>query len=113
MRRLLLLSVPLLAHSCGSDPSPAPKNPAPPTTAVATNAPPAARQAPPPRPLPSFQNPGGMWMPHQVSAHAAKLKELGLAVDPAALADPTSGVLSAVVSLGGCSASFVSPEGLI
>jgi hypothetical protein len=62
---------------------------------------------------PRFENPGGMWMPHQVKEHAAKLKELGLAIDPAALADPTSGVLSAVVSLGGCSASFISPEGLI
>ena len=52
-------------------------------------------------------------MPNQMTAHAAKLKELGLVVDPGALADPTSGVLSAVVSLGGCSASFVSPEGLV
>ncbi len=109
MRRLLLL-VPVLALSCGGDP-PEPKTPAPPVTPTATQ--PEARQAPPPRPLPSFQNPGGMWMPHQVTAHAAKLKELGLQIDPAALADPTSGVLQAVVSLGGCSASFVSPEGLI
>ena len=54
-----------------------------------------------------------MWMPNQITAHAAKLKELGLALDPAALADPTSGVLSAVVSLGGCSASFVSADGLV
>lgn len=52
-------------------------------------------------------------MPNQMPAHAAKLKELGLSIDPGALADPTSGVLSAVVSLGGCSASFVSAEGLI
>ncbi|HVH43364.1 MAG TPA: S46 family peptidase [Labilithrix sp.] len=62
---------------------------------------------------PRFENPGGMWMPHQVAAHAEKLKALGLAIDPAALTDPTSGVLSAVVSLGGCSASFISPEGLV
>lgn len=64
---------------------------------------------------PRFENPGGMWMPHQMrdAAHAAKLKELGLTIDPAALADPTSGVLSAIVSLGGCSASFISPDGLI
>ena len=54
-----------------------------------------------------------MWMPHQVKEHAAKLKELGLAIDPSELSDPTSGVLSAIVSLGGCSASFISPEGLI
>jgi len=54
-----------------------------------------------------------MWMPSQVGAHAAKLKELGLELDPASLGDPTSGTLSAVVSLGGCSASFVSAEGLL
>ncbi len=52
-------------------------------------------------------------MPHQMAAHAAKLKELGLQIDPSQLSDPTSGVLGAVVSLGGCSASFVSPEGLV
>jgi hypothetical protein len=65
-----------------------------------------------PRPF-RFENPGGMWMPNQMGAHAAKLKELGLQVDPVALTDPTSNVLGAVVSLGGCSASFVSSEGLV
>jgi len=54
-----------------------------------------------------------MWMPRQLGAHAAKLKELGLAIPPADLTDPTSGVLSAIVSLGGCSASFISAEGLV
>lgn len=63
--------------------------------------------------MPRFANPGGMWMPGQMPAHAEKLRELGLGIDPAALADPTSGVLSAIVSLGGCSASFVSKDGLI
>lgn len=60
-----------------------------------------------------FENPGGMWMPHQINAHAAKLKELGLLLDPKELSDPTSGILSAVVSLGGCSASFISADGLM
>lgn len=60
-----------------------------------------------------FENPGGMWMPGQMAAHADTLKQLGLAYDPAALTDPTAFPLGAVVSLGGCSASFVSPEGLI
>jgi len=61
----------------------------------------------------TFENPGGMWMPGQMAEHAAALRELGLAYDPAGLMDPTSFPLGAVVSLGGCSASFVSPDGLI
>jgi hypothetical protein len=55
----------------------------------------------------------GMWMPEQVPAMAETLTEMGLTVDPAALADPLSAPLSAIVSLGFCSASFVSPDGLI
>ncbi len=70
--------------------------------------------APEPAPAPfKFENPGGMWMPKQMAAHAETLKKLGLAYDPAALTDPTAFPLNAVVSLGGCSASFVSPDGLI
>src|ERR1043165_1710428 len=61
----------------------------------------------------SFENPGGMWMPQQMGEQAQTLKTLGLGYDPATLADPTSAPLGAVVSLGGCSASFVSPEGLV
>ncbi len=61
----------------------------------------------------AFANPGGMWMPRQMIDHAARLRELGLEVDAAALADPTAAPLSAVVSLGGCTGSFVSAEGLI
>ncbi len=61
----------------------------------------------------SFDNPGGMWMPRQMSEQAETLAKLGLGYDPATLADPTSFPLGAVVSLGGCSASFVSPEGLV
>ncbi|MBN9161124.1 MAG: peptidase S46 [Myxococcales bacterium 68-20] len=107
MRSGLRLLAPLFGLglvSCGGE-SPAAK--APEATAPAATAQPQAET--PPR----FANPGGMWMPHQVKDHAAKLAELGLAIDPAALADPTSGVLSAVVSLGGCSASFISAEGLV
>jgi hypothetical protein len=100
--------------ACGDDTPPpkTPPPPPPPTTTVATVAPPPA---PPPyvAPAPRFENPGGMWMPHQMKEHAAKLKELGLQIDPADLSNPTSGVMSAIVSLGGCSASFVSPDGLV
>ena len=120
-RRLLrpaLASVALgLAASCGGDPPPVAAVPPPAaTTPISTvNTIPAPPPDPAPyQPLPArFENPGGMWMPSQITAHAAKLKELGLAIDPKGLSDPTSGVLSAVVSLGGCSASFVSPEGLL
>ena len=109
-----LLLLPLIATagllSCGGDPPPPAQSPAPGAPQAAGTTPGPVAQA---DVKPRFENPGGMWMPHQVKDHAAKLKELGLAIDPAALADPTSGVLSAVVSLGGCSASFISPDGLI
>lgn len=61
----------------------------------------------------SFENPGGMWMPGQMSAHAETLRQLGVGFEPEALADPTAFPLNAVVSLGGCSASFVSEQGLV
>ncbi|KIG17996.1 hypothetical protein DB30_02211 [Enhygromyxa salina] len=63
----------------------------------------------------SFANPGGMWMPGQLATggHAQTLESLGLEYDPAALTQPTEFPLGAIVSLGGCSASFVSPDGLI
>ena len=60
-----------------------------------------------------FENPGGMWMPTQMSAHAETLQKLGLEYDPEALTDPTSFPLGAIVSLGFCSGSFVSGDGLI
>jgi hypothetical protein len=62
-----------------------------------------------------FANPGGMWMPSQLSdeAHVKNLQKLGLAFDPLALSKPTEFPLGAVISLGGCSASFVSEHGLI
>jgi hypothetical protein len=65
--------------------------------------------------VPRFENPGGMWMPAQLGggAHAQTLRDLGLEFEPAALTDPTAFPLGAIVSLGGCSASFVSPEGLL
>jgi hypothetical protein len=60
-----------------------------------------------------FENPGGMWLPEQMAQHEEQLKALGLELDPKVLTDPTASPLGAVVSLGGCSASFVSPDGLI
>lgn len=55
----------------------------------------------------------GMWMPQQVPQIAPELKKMGLQLDPAKLADLTGDPLGAVISLGGCTASFVSPDGLI
>ncbi len=55
----------------------------------------------------------GMWMPQQVPDLSARIKDLGFQGDPKAFADLTGHPMGAIVSLGGCSASFVSPDGLI
>lgn len=60
----------------------------------------------------AFENPGGMWTPMQIGEHAKILSTLGVA-RPETLPDTLHGPLSSVVWLGGCSASFVSPDGLI
>jgi hypothetical protein len=54
----------------------------------------------------------GMWMPKQLPQIAKSLRAGGLAMDPAKLKDLTDFPMGAVVSLGGCTASFVSPQGL-
>ncbi len=50
----------------------------------------------------------GMWTPDQMPALADELSAAGLEMDPAALSDLTSFPMGAVISLGGCTASFVS-----
>ncbi len=55
----------------------------------------------------------GMWTPQQLPQIAKDLKATGLALDPAKLQDLTAFPMGAVVSLGGCTASFVSPQGLV
>ena len=55
----------------------------------------------------------GMWMPQQIPALGARLAEMGFSGDPSVFADLTGHPMGAVVSLGGCSASFVSPDGLL
>lgn len=55
----------------------------------------------------------GMWMPQQLPQVAKQLKTAGLKLDPATLTKLTEFPMGAIVSLGSCSASFVSPRGLV
>lgn len=55
----------------------------------------------------------GMFTPDQLQEISGQLEEAGLEIDPEQLADLTGFPMGAIVSLGGCSASFVSPEGLV
>ncbi len=54
-----------------------------------------------------------MWLPEQLPLQASALKQAGFSIDADTLSKPTEFPLGAVVFLGGCSASFVSPDGLI
>jgi len=55
----------------------------------------------------------GMWTPQQLPQIAEELKVAGLKIDPNDLTELTDFPMGAIVSLGGCSASFVSPRGLV
>lgn len=55
----------------------------------------------------------GMWLPAQAPEIAAQMKKAGLKLDPNALANLSAAPMNAIVSLGGCSAAFLSPEGLV
>lgn len=55
----------------------------------------------------------GMWQPHQLPELGDKLISMGLQVNPETLSSLTEFPSTAIVSLGGCSASFVSPKGLV
>jgi hypothetical protein len=63
----------------------------------------------------SFSNPGGMWMPQQMTlpGHLELFKKMGVDIEASVLSDPLAAPLNAIVSLGGCTASFVSADGLI
>ncbi|MBR7783430.1 S46 family peptidase [Undibacterium sp. LFS511W] len=55
----------------------------------------------------------GQWQPHQLLQLKAELKKTGISIPAEKLADLRKHPMSAIVSLGGCSASFVSPQGLV
>jgi hypothetical protein len=55
----------------------------------------------------------GMWVPQQLPEISGPLKKAGLKLPAKQLADLTGDPMGAVVALGGCTASFVSPQGLV
>jgi hypothetical protein len=55
----------------------------------------------------------GQWQPHQLPQLKSELKRIGITIPAEKLADLSKHPMSAIVSLGGCSASFVSPDGLV
>jgi hypothetical protein len=66
-----------------------------------------------PASIPAARAAEGMWVPQQLSEIAGPLRKAGLRLDPKQLSNLTGDPLGAVVSLGGCTASFVSPQGLV
>ena len=104
-RRLLTSLLSTIALACAAPRATTGPTPHGPLSEGASPAPMAGR--------PAFENHGGLWMPAQMPLKAAELRRLGLAIDPALLADPRSSLLGTIVSLNGCSASFVSKDGLV
>lgn len=105
-----MFSVGALSLACATEPTHVPLGPPLPAPTPAELAPepttPSPRNA-------TFVNQGGLFLPEQMPSQADALKRLGLRIDPALLSDPLSDLLSSIVNFGGCSASFVSADGLI
>lgn len=55
----------------------------------------------------------GMWLPEQLPQIGERLAAAGLETSPGSFANLTDHPMGAIVSLGGCSASFISPDGLV
>jgi hypothetical protein len=62
---------------------------------------------------PTLRADEGKWMPQQIPALAERLRAIGFEGDPQAFADLTGQPMGAIVFLGNCTGSFVSPDGLI
>lgn len=111
-----LVSLAFAATACGGEAQTVQPTTAPPATTV-----PAATAAPNAAPDPflayrlQYRDPGGMWMPSQMTLpqHTDVFSKMGVKLDPKTLADPLQSPLASVVFLGGCTGSFVSPQGLV
>ena len=55
----------------------------------------------------------GQWQPHQLPQLKSELKRIGITIPAERLADLSKHPMSAIVATPGCSASFVSPDGLV
>lgn len=55
----------------------------------------------------------GMWQPHQLQEISGKLKQAGLELDPTQMENLDQFPMNAIISLGGCTASFLSEQGLV
>jgi hypothetical protein len=112
-----LVAAALIIAACGGEAqTPAHPNPLASATATPTA---SATPLPPPDPFLAYRlqyrDPGGMWMPSQMTApqHTDVFSKMGVKLDPKTLTDPLQSPLAAVVFLGGCTGSFVSPQGLV
>ncbi|MDC0602389.1 S46 family peptidase [Aliiglaciecola sp.] len=55
----------------------------------------------------------GMWQPHQLADIKEQLVAAGLELNPEDMSDLSKFPMNAIISLGGCTASFVSDQGLV
>ena len=55
----------------------------------------------------------GMWQPKQLPALKNELRQMGMKINTKKLSQLSEYPMNAIISLGGCSASFVSPKGLV
>lgn len=55
----------------------------------------------------------GMWQPHQLPDIKQQLIKAGLKLNPDDMSDLSKFPMNAIISLGGCTASFLSPQGLV